>query len=210
MKPLVIYHDNCADGFDVTAFAAWLKLGDDAEVPMLIRHIDDRDCWQFKLTGTREFHAALLSGQPWSFKQWHKLFGSELESMYRAGRAILQAHNQNVQAMMKQARKCEITEPETVANFQRAVWSASGYYMLPGLACNAPPFLASDLGHALATQSGTYGLVWHLDADNLVRCSLRSNDDYDVSAIAKAFGGGGHKNAAGFSINLDILARWLA
>lgn len=34
MKPLVIYHANCADGFGA-AFAAWLKLGDEAEyVPM--------------------------------------------------------------------------------------------------------------------------------------------------------------------------------
>ena len=34
MKPLVIYHASCADGFGA-AFAAWLKLGDDAEyVPM--------------------------------------------------------------------------------------------------------------------------------------------------------------------------------
>ena len=34
MKPLVIYHNSCADGFGA-AFAAWLKLGDEAEyVPM--------------------------------------------------------------------------------------------------------------------------------------------------------------------------------
>ena len=34
MKPLVIYHANCADGFGA-AFAAWRKLGDEAEyVPM--------------------------------------------------------------------------------------------------------------------------------------------------------------------------------
>lgn len=30
MKPLVIYHAQCADGFGA-AFAAWLKLGDEAE-----------------------------------------------------------------------------------------------------------------------------------------------------------------------------------
>lgn len=30
MKPLVIYHANCTDGFGA-AFAAWLKLGDSAE-----------------------------------------------------------------------------------------------------------------------------------------------------------------------------------
>lgn len=30
--------------------------------------------------------------------------------------------------------------------------------------------------------------------------SLRSRGDFDVSAIAKKFGGGGHKNAAGFNV----------
>ena len=30
MKPLVIYHANCTDGFGA-AFAAWLKFGDEAE-----------------------------------------------------------------------------------------------------------------------------------------------------------------------------------
>ena len=40
MKPLVIYHANCADGFGA-AFAAWLKLGDEAEyVPMQYGKID--------------------------------------------------------------------------------------------------------------------------------------------------------------------------
>jgi nanoRNase/pAp phosphatase (c-di-AMP/oligoRNAs hydrolase) len=30
--------------------------------------------------------------------------------------------------------------------------------------------------------------------------SLRSVGDFDVSAIAKIYGGGGHKNAAGFTV----------
>ena len=39
-KPLVIYHDNCADGFGA-AFAAWLALGDDAEyLPQQYNSID--------------------------------------------------------------------------------------------------------------------------------------------------------------------------
>lgn len=34
MKPLVCFHADCTDGFGA-AFAAWLKLGDDAEyLPM--------------------------------------------------------------------------------------------------------------------------------------------------------------------------------
>ena len=34
----------------------------------------------------------------------------------------------------------------------------------------------------------------------LYRISLRSKSDLDVGEIARYFGGGGHKNAAGFSL----------
>lgn len=37
---------------------------------------------------------------------------------------------------------------------------------------------------------------------NKVKWSLRSNGEFDVSAIAKHHGGGGHKNAAGFETAL--------
>ena len=39
----------------------------------------------------------------------------------------------------------------------------------------------------------------------MANVSLRSVGDYDVSAIAKTFGGGGHRNAAGFEVALDRL-----
>ena len=38
---------------------------------------------------------------------------------------------------------------------------------------------------------------------------MRHQDKGDVSAIAVAFGGGGHRNAAGFSTNIETLMRWL-
>ena len=79
-----------------------------------------------------------------------------------------------------------------------------------GLAANCPPHLVSDVGHELANRSGTFGLLWSLDKDGRCNCSLRSNGNYDVSAIAKAFGGGGHKNAAGFEVPLSQLLTWLS
>ena len=303
MKPLVIYHANCTDGFGA-AFAAWLKLGDEAEylpmeynqalpeqlhspvglelyildfsfrrdqmdtffqyaervvwldhhasvfkdwgvplddvadeltlglvqpndhtvvlnnnksgamlawrffhhgteVPMLIQHIDDRDRWQFKLDGSKELHAAMNSLKPWTFNRWDLLFhvdGIRLEALKDDGSAILRAHNQNVQAVLKQARPTSI----------RVLLSEDGFApVLTGLACNAPSFLASDLGHELANKSGTFGLVWSMAGDGQVHCSLRSNGEYDVSAIAKAFGGGGHRNAARFSTDINTLLAWL-
>jgi len=79
-----------------------------------------------------------------------------------------------------------------------------------GLAANCPPHLTSDVGHELATQSGTFGLCWCLSKEGMTaKCSLRSNGDYDVSAIAKAFSGGGHRNAAGFEVDIQTLLGWL-
>ena len=40
--------------------------------------------------------------------------------------------------------------------------------------------------------------------DGTYKVSLRSNFDYDVSKIAAIFGGGGHINAAGFTVNEEI------
>jgi len=297
MKPLVIYHDNCADGFGA-AFAAWLKLGDDAEylpmqyghptidsmfgkgrevyildfslpkpqmeqlfrvaervvwldhhaplfkdyglpldkvitedeffgnpyephyilldnsrsgaliawqffhpdtkVPMLINHIDDYDRWVFALKGTKAFNKALWSYAPWSFGQWQEFLSDDdfYGQCWTEGSAILRAHEQNVQAVVKgSARECNITSfgPERF-----------------GLAANCPPHLTSDVGHELATQSGTFGLCWTLSQTGFTaKCSLRSNGDYDVSTIAKAFGGGGHRNAAGFEVPIETLLGWL-
>lgn len=42
------------------------------------------------------------------------------------------------------------------------------------------------------------------DEDGTYRCSLRSNDDIDVSDIAGVFGGGGHSRAAGCTIDLPL------
>lgn len=304
MKPLVIYHDSCADGFGA-AFAAWLKLGDDAEyfpcqygkraedfdpklcanrnvyildfsfpnmimdsiiilaksvtwldhhktafedwvgefnkgdcmieekdglrivlddnqsgamlawkhfhpgteVPLFIRHIDDYDRWQFKIEGTKALNKYLWSRTPWSFSQW-QIFCNAINSSdhvyFAEGEAILRAHEQNVASVVKGgARKCMIRVPHKDFPIVRDTMC------LTGLAANCPPHLQSDVGHELAMQSGTFGLLWCIDKDLKCKCSLRSNGDYDVSAIAKVFGGGGHRNAAGFQVDIQVLLGWL-
>ena len=193
----VIVLDNNKSG----AYLAWEYFHPGTEVPMLIKHIDDRDRWQFKMEGTKELNAALWSA-PWNFQQWKELNESDLVPMYKAGKAILRAHDQNVQSVVKgSARECLIA------------YDNPDYYDGPGLiglAANCPPHLTSDVGHELANQSGTFGLCWTLSQTDLVaKCSLRSNGDYDVSAIAKAFGGGGHRNAAGFEAPIATLLGWL-
>ena len=194
------------------AMLAWEYFHPGEEIPQFIRHIDDYDRWQFKIEGTKAFNKALWSYAPWSFKQWQHEWDSTwgyssadgLEGMpnfIQEGEAILRAHDQNVQSVVKgAARNCLIA------------YDNPDYYDGPGLiglAANCPSHLSSDVGHELAIKSGTFGLCWHMQSDGRIKCELRSNSDFDVSAIAKAFGGGGHARAAGFFTDIDIILEWL-
>jgi oligoribonuclease NrnB/cAMP/cGMP phosphodiesterase (DHH superfamily) len=159
----------------------------------LIRAIDDYDRWQFKLEYSKALHNGLWSMTPWSFKQWKEL---NLIDVIEKGRILLDDHDRKVRQLMKDPIQLQITSPNDVLS-----WT--------GLCANAPRFFASDLGHHLALKSGTFGLVWNLIDPNTAQCSLRSNGDYDVSAIAKHFGGGGHKNAAGMRVDIKTLLKWM-
>lgn len=202
------------------AILTWEYFHPGEEIPQFIRHIDDYDRWQFKIEGTKAFNKALWSYAPWSFKQWQHEWDSTwgyssadgLEGMpnfIQEGTAILRAHDQNVQSVVKgSSRDVWIKADKPIdlpGSFLDGV--TQGWQ---GLAANCPPHLTSDVGHELANQSGTFGLCWTLSQTDLVaKCSLRSNGDYDVSAIAKAFGGGGHRNAAGFEVPIQTLLGWL-
>lgn len=80
------------------------------------------------------------------------------------------------------------------------------------------PLCLRDFEAAGATDEDTEGFVNELLAvrtvqiaalirehkHNRVRVSLRSREDYDVAEVAREFGGGGHKNAAGCSFECSI------
>lgn len=53
--------------------------------------------------------------------------------------------------------------------------------------------------------SGTeFGIILNEESDQLTRGSLRSRSDFDVSQIALALGGGGHRLSAGFSLVMPL------
>lgn len=54
----------------------------------------------------------------------------------------------------------------------------------------------------LSAQSVLASALFRLQSDGTVRVSLRSKGTIDVGAIARAWGGGGHRNAAGVTLEL--------
>ena len=178
--------DNSKSG----AMLAWEYFHPSNELPIIIRHIDDRDRWKFNLRGSKEIHASLQTEKPWTFEMWDALTSNDnYGALFSQGGAILKAQTQQVASTASYSRKCQIGDAT-------------------GLSVNTNVHI-SEVGHELAKKSGTFGLVWYLNADNRANCSLRSEGDYDVSAIARRFGGGGHKNAAGFNCDVVTLLEML-
>ena len=176
----------------------------------LAHYIDDRDRWQWKMDGTKDIHAALQALQPWSFEQWAAIEKHGIPVLMARGGTVREEWERQIRDMTKRPNYCMLSSrTDPVSGEHTPTFDIRGldiYWTCPGLAVNSP-LHHSEIGNLLAEKSGTYGLVWSIaPGELLVRCSIRSIGDYDVSAIAKFYGGGGHRNAAGFSVPLSAIA----
>jgi len=62
----------------------------------------------------------------------------------------------------------------------------------------------SITGYTLITRGTEMGIFLREESASKTRVSFRSKNKYDVDIIAKEFGGGGHKNAAGCNIDMNL------
>jgi oligoribonuclease NrnB/cAMP/cGMP phosphodiesterase (DHH superfamily) len=148
--------------------------------PPLINRIEDRDLWLFKLPGTREIQANLFS-YPYDFAVWDALMRQPIEQALSDGQAIERKHHKDV--------------AELVAGSKRRM--TIGGHDVP--VANLPYIHSSDAGHLMA--QGEPFAACYQDTSTHRYFSLRSTDEgLDVSEIAKQYGGGGHRNAAGFKV----------
>jgi len=169
------------------AMLAWKYFHPNTEPSLLVLHVQDRDLWRFKLANTRAFQANLFSHQ-YTFLNWeniHNLCGnrSHYLDFVNQGLAIERKQRKDVKGLIKSCASRAI-----IAGFDVPV-------------LNAPYLFSSDAGHIMCKGEPFAACYWN---DNEKRhFSLRSNEDgKDVSIIAQNCGGGGHRNAAGFSIPL--------
>jgi len=165
------------------AALAWRYLFGDEHAPKLISHIEDRDLWRFALPLTREIQACVFS-HPYNFEVWDELMASgpnELANMAREGAAIERKHHKDIAELLDvTCRQMEI-----------------GGYIVP--VANLPYTLVSDAAHTLAHDQPFAGCYWDTPKGRVF--GLRSEENgLDVGEIAKQYGGGGHKHAAGFTV----------
>jgi oligoribonuclease NrnB/cAMP/cGMP phosphodiesterase (DHH superfamily) len=163
------------------AYLAWEFFYPALPVPQMILYIQDKDLWKWHLPNSREISAA-LHAESYDFQNWLAILESwdkEEPRLIADGKAIIRVESEFIEDMVNTAETIEISGIET-------------------LAVNAS-VLQSEVLAELSKIKPPMGVGWVWDGSRqLYKVSLRSTGDFDVSEIAKTYGGGGHKNSAGF------------
>lgn len=165
------------------AVLSWKYFHSSKPVPKLLLFVEDSDLWKSEYPETAKIIVA-LGLFDFNFEVWDKIAedfeSSEKTSDYlMKGEVILNYEKKLIDYLEKQAQLVEFL----------------GYRIY---AINTPRFLRNSIAHILYKKLPPFAISW-IQQKNRIDVSLRSDGSVDVSEIAKKFGGGGHKAAAGFS-----------
>jgi len=156
---------------------------DEPRIPF-INYVEDRDIWRKELPDCEEINLAMFSYE-YTFENWDTFCGS-IDWLKDQGKAIHRKHMKDIHELIE----------------QKMLLTIGGYENIPTV--NANYFFGSDLAAILAVDE-PFGAYFWLNAKGEFCFGLRSNADdpkaADVSLIATAYGGGGHKHAAGFRVD---------
>jgi oligoribonuclease NrnB/cAMP/cGMP phosphodiesterase (DHH superfamily) len=164
---------------------AWDFFHPGKEPPKFINYIEDRDLWTWELPYSKEFSAA-FDMVPFEFEEYEKFEDdSVFDDAVKRGSYIL-AYSKSV---IKKV--CDMASPRMFRGKSVLVVNSSHW--------------VSEIGASLSPKCD-FALIWFFDHESQkTKVSLRSfHENIDVSEIAKQFGGGGHKKAAGFELPPDM------
>ena len=210
--PLTVIFDMEKSG----ARLAWEYFYPNDPLPWPLRHVEDQDLWRFALPATRAFNRALRL-LPYDFHAWDDVIkhaGTPTSKRYQAmlaeGEAIERFVQGEIERLSNGPLAMPVDMPGAAVGPEHALrenipvirTEQGTCRVISGLAINANSLFTSELGERLAEKCGSFALLWYAHSDGEVKCSLRSRGKIDVAAMAEKFGGGGHKNAAGFRMPL--------
>lgn len=174
------------------AVVAWKYFHRGKKVPLLLRYIEDRDTWRWKMAKSREF-SAYIEIQDLDFKNFNKLAkdfesASNRKRYLEIGNILLKERRDSINRLVSSA---ELVDFEGQKVF----------------AVNAPHVFAGDLGNVLAKMHPPFAIVWVVDG-SLLRVSLRGLKGSNVGELSRKYGGGGHEAAAGFTLPFKADFPW--
>ena len=152
-------------------------------IPPILQYVEDYDLWRHALPESNAVNLYIHS-LPKQFEAWDREIGSSFFARASTAGAHMKLFQDNqINRAMKDVRIMVLNGAHVpVVNVSENI---------------------SEVGHALckgypvAPYSASY-----CDRKDVRSWSLRSIGAFDVSEVAKQFGGGGHKNSAGFSTEI--------
>lgn len=165
------------------AMMAWEFFNPGIPAPWTIRYVQDRDLWRWELPDSEAINA-YISSLPYEFEMWDCACW-DVNTVVEYGYAVLRRNQQYVESTAARAMRIDF-EGHNVP-------IVNATYM----------DISEVLDHL--RKGEPFAMGWHQGPDGGFNYSLRSTDEsVDVSEIAKKYGGGGHRNAAGFRVERPV------
>ena len=160
--------------------------------PDILLYVEDRDLWKFNMEHSKEINAYIATLDE-DFEIWDNFYTPEA---YTCGVAVLKFQAEQIKrrlrdvVMVRFDQKMNVFMPE---------FGGGALRIVPFLNCSDN---ISEVGNALcaAYPDSPFSVTYCDRKDGTRSYSLRSNNGFDVSVVAKAFSGGGHPGASGFSL----------
>lgn len=193
----MLTHDYLFDNDQSGSVLTWKYFHPNIPVPRLLNYVEDMDLWRFKDPDSRPITMLLTALSTYDFITWDGLARDLEDDSFRheyieKGNMIVQFQKRTAETLSENAQLIEITGRETYA-------------------ANAPHFFANQVGEYLYKKHPPFAIIWSQEKDR-ISVSLRSDnavaEPFDVSEVAKKFGGGGHESSAGFSFSAGQPFPW--
>ncbi len=169
--------------------------------PWLIDYVEDRDLWRWQQRASRLVNAYISTlpyGKPEDIAVWDEVaFRYTVEQAIEWGVVAQQAIQRYVENVADNAIIRRLGPLSVPAHFGAPADFELQTFDVPSV--NAPQHDISEVLERLLDLNPERPFVhgWWQRADGMFAQSFRSRGEFDVSVIAKHYGGGGHKNAAG-------------
>ena len=150
--------------------------------PWLIDYVQDRDLWTWKLENSKEINAVIQMTDR-TFENWDMLAKCNPKSLVPKGRHVLEYQAKVVRDICAQ-------------DFRTVKMKPNG---LEVPVINTTTLMSETLHEATKVKKAPCVAGFFISADGKCNYSLRGDGSMDVSEIARAYGGGGHASAAGFT-----------
>lgn len=157
-------------------------------VPNLLLFIQDNDLWKHRLGNCKEIIRYIRS-KPYDFETWERLeqeFELNMPQVISKGVAI--------EGYFQSALQFNLPNHHIIE------FEGQKFPII-----NTNKTFVSEMLHLLMEEANTDAAIGYCINQGMVEFSLRGRNDMDVSEIAKKYGGGGHKYAAGFNAQIGFL-----